>query len=64
MVVKEDKELCVLDVSTEEDDSILISSGNIRIVVKHNDIGVSVDIYNTESGDEELVQSCQEYFDA
>ena len=29
-----------------EDDRITIAAGNIRVVIKHNDIGVSVDYYS------------------
>jgi hypothetical protein len=31
---------------TEEDDDIIIESNNISTVLKHNDIGISIDIYD------------------
>jgi hypothetical protein len=34
-----------------EEDSITIAAKHIRIVVKHNDVGISVDFYNDEDDD-------------
>lgn len=34
-----------------QEDSITIAANNLRIVVKHNDVGVSVDYYNDDEND-------------
>lgn len=34
-----------IDHVTEEDDSITVLSKNIKTVIKHNDIGISIDVY-------------------
>jgi len=45
---------------TEEDDNIIIESSNISTVLKHNDIGISIDIYDKL---EKVQSETQFYFD-
>jgi len=34
-----------LDLETQEDDTVTIESNGITTVIKHNDIGISIDYY-------------------
>jgi len=45
---------------TKEDDTILVESETIEFVIKHNDIGVSIDTYDTDGN---LKTESQFHFD-
>jgi len=49
----------LIDISTTEDDNVSINSENITTVVKHNDTGVSIDVYYGDT----LTHSVAHWFD-
>ena len=52
-----------MDIYTWEDDCVCIESRDLRIVVKHNDIGVSIDVYpNKDTNDTEPSIEITEHF--
>lgn len=50
-------------VETKEDDTLIINSESIQLVVKHNDIGISIDVYELHSPNTPPVKELQYHFD-
>ncbi len=36
----------LLTISTKEDDTVIMYTNNLKVVYKHNDVGVSIDYYH------------------
>jgi hypothetical protein len=50
-----------ITLETDEDDTIFIVSENITLCIKHNDVGISLDIYDRES--DQPVREMQYWFE-
>lgn len=53
----------IYDKELLQDDDLILKVKNLEIVIKHNDVGVSIDVWKITEEENFLIKSIQHWFD-